>query len=250
MGSAEEAGMLTALALDTTSATQALAVAGGKTRERSFSIPRDGSHTETLLENIDQLLRDIGLAKSRLDCVGAVTGPGSFTGIRIGLAVACGLADGLDIPLIGRNALELAALDPSLPDGWIAPVRDAWRGKLFSTIFRRRAGELERVVPYLEVTETELVSLLSGYEGIMITGAGGGSLAGFTARNDLLRARITSGPEPNLAAILAAEIVRHGRPTRTEPLEAFYIRPPDARLPARVSLQAENSGGGPPHVDP
>jgi tRNA threonylcarbamoyladenosine biosynthesis protein TsaB len=88
------------------------------------------SRAQTLLEDVDALLRQSGAHPSELDRLAVGIGPGSFTGVRIGLAVARGLALSLD--LTGSGVSTLAALSSGAPDA--LPVIDAKRGEVFTLV--------------------------------------------------------------------------------------------------------------------
>jgi len=110
------------LAFDTATdvATSALVDDGDLIGER-FSAPK------TMLEDVDELLREVGLQPSDVDALAVGTGPGSFTGTRIGLAVARGLALALGVPAAGVSTLDtLAAGAPGA-----IPLIDAKRGEVF-----------------------------------------------------------------------------------------------------------------------
>ena len=85
------------------------------------------SHASTLLEDIDGLLSAAGAAPADLDALAVGTGPGSFTGTRIGLAVARGLALALDLPVAGVSTLAALAAGAE----GVLPVIDARRGEVF-----------------------------------------------------------------------------------------------------------------------
>ena len=88
------------------------------------------SRAQTLLEDVDALLRQGGAHPSELDRLAVGVGPGSFTGVRIGLAVARGLALSLDLP--GSGVSTLAALAAGAPDA--QPVIDAKRREVFTLV--------------------------------------------------------------------------------------------------------------------
>jgi len=97
------------------------------------------SRAQTLLEDVDALLRQAGAHPGDLDRLAVGIGPGSFTGVRIGLAVACGLALSLDLP--GAGVSTLAALAAGAPGA--LPVVDAKRREVFSLV----GGEPRALAP-------------------------------------------------------------------------------------------------------
>lgn len=216
------------LSLDTTSDLQTVAL-GEPGRLLALSMDRiHTSHTETLIGHIDSVLRRHRLSGQDLSGIAVVTGPGSFTGIRIGLATALGLADSWDKPMTGRNALELLALHPAAGPGRICPVLHARREQIFFAVFHRGASGLELLEDYRETTATELPGSLAPYPGTVIIGPG----------VPVLRARwpdlagtfhLVDGPDLLPAAVLAVQ--EHPVPGPGLPVEAFYIRPPDVRTP-------------------
>jgi tRNA threonylcarbamoyladenosine biosynthesis protein TsaB len=113
------------LAFDT-----ATAVATSALVEDEEILGERASRAQTLLEDVDALLRQAGAHPSDLDRLAVGVGPGSFTGVRIGLAVARGLALSLDLP--GSGASTLAALAAGAPGA--LPVIDAKRGEVFTLL--------------------------------------------------------------------------------------------------------------------
>jgi tRNA threonylcarbamoyladenosine biosynthesis protein TsaB len=122
------------LAFDTaTSVATSALVQDGKTLAERRSIPA------RVLEDLDELLREVGVEATRLDGLAVGTGPGSFTGLRMGLAAARALSFALDVPVAGVSTLEaLAAGAPSA-----LPVIDARRREVFTLV----AGDPVAVPP-------------------------------------------------------------------------------------------------------
>jgi tRNA threonylcarbamoyladenosine biosynthesis protein TsaB len=99
-----------------------------------------GSYADALLPVIEDMLAQAGRRIQDLTAVGVTTGPGSFTGVRIGVATAKGLAWGLGCELVGVTslaAMAAALLDENPGAEWAVPVLDARRGEVFAGVFRR-----------------------------------------------------------------------------------------------------------------
>ena len=107
-----------------------------------------GSYADTLLPLIDGMLEEAGLEKADVEAVAVTRGPGSFTGVRIGVATAKGLAYALKCPLYAVSTLDAMAaamLFERREREWAVPLLDARRGELFAGIYRRSGGWVEAV---------------------------------------------------------------------------------------------------------
>lgn len=104
-------------------------------------------HSSSLFVLLEKLFRKAGWEHDQLQAVGAGVGPGSFTGIRIGLAAGEGLAAGLNIPLAGIVSFEALALSSPFAEGKICVLSDAGRGRLYAARYRRIQNALEELNP-------------------------------------------------------------------------------------------------------
>ena len=127
---------MTILAMDTATIVSSVAVA---TKERvlaELTAETRFTHSETLVVNIEEVLRLADVKREELSAVAVSLGPGSFTGLRIGLAAAKAIAYALSIPLVGVPTLEvLAAACPS-PGAVVAPLIDAQKGNAYFSLYR------------------------------------------------------------------------------------------------------------------
>ena len=105
------------------------------------------THSATLLPMVDHVMTASRLTLDEIDAVAVVTGPGSFTGVRIGVSTVKGIADGRGLPCIGVSSLAAAAWNVALRDGIICPVMDARRGQLYNALFSAERGVLTRLTP-------------------------------------------------------------------------------------------------------
>jgi tRNA threonylcarbamoyladenosine biosynthesis protein TsaB len=136
------------LAIDTaTECCSAALLCGEHLLERSELAPR--RHAELILPMIDSLLSEAGLSRRRIDGVAVGRGPGAFTGVRLGISVAQGLALGLDIPVVPVSSLAALALDANdAPGDSILAVIDARMGEVYTGVFRR--GNDGLVLPVMD----------------------------------------------------------------------------------------------------
>lgn len=184
-----------------------------------------GNHATGLVPAVGALLSAQGGAMADLAALGAVVGPGSFTGLRVALAAALGLSGALGIPAYGLGSLEaLAAFAPV--DGEGLAVLDARRGRVYAARFTRGGGG--DPVRLTEDRDLPPQELLVAKAPAWAVGDGVPLVEGWPPGCVRL-------PEvPNLALPAARAALRRllaGAPC--EALEARYVRPPDAVLPAR-----------------
>ena len=108
--------------------------------------PMASSHARTLLPLIDDVLTSTGLRLEAIDLLAVSIGPGSFTGLRIGLAVAKGLALGAGKPVVGVPTLRAYALAVGARPGEVWTVLDARKGEVYAAGYRWRGDDLQEVV--------------------------------------------------------------------------------------------------------
>jgi tRNA threonylcarbamoyladenosine biosynthesis protein TsaB len=191
------------------------------------------SHCAGLPAAIDELLAAAGLALGDLRGIGVALGPGSFTGLRVGLSYAKGLARAAGIPLAGISTLDAMALTAGsdLPAGVVVcPVLDARRGEVYAALYRFSADALERETDDLALTIAELAELING-EAILIGDAKAGDVQTLAAakglRTTLLGAAEVYRTGSLVAALAAARIARNDA-DESAALEPRYVRAPGA----------------------
>jgi tRNA threonylcarbamoyladenosine biosynthesis protein TsaB len=125
------------LAIETSSARLSLAVGTEAAVLKEFHGPLAWRHAESLFEGMEKLLKQVRWPVQSLTGVLVSTGPGSFTGIRIGLAAARALGQSLKIPVQGISSLETLAQGVFKSEGLVCPVIDALRGDVFTALYQR-----------------------------------------------------------------------------------------------------------------
>jgi tRNA threonylcarbamoyladenosine biosynthesis protein TsaB len=103
------------------------------------------SHAEKLHVFIEAVLKDAGVGFNKLDAIAVSQGPGSYTGLRIGVSAAKGLCFALDIPLIAIDTLAVLAAQVSNNDGVIIPMIDARRMEVYSAVFNSNQVKISEV---------------------------------------------------------------------------------------------------------
>ena len=103
------------------------------------------THSQTLMVMAEDLLKQCSKTVSDLDAVAVAEGPGSFTGVRIGVAAAKGLAWGAELPCYGVSTLEAMAVSLGIYEGYVCPCMDARRNQVYNALFYVNQGKLERL---------------------------------------------------------------------------------------------------------
>jgi tRNA threonylcarbamoyladenosine biosynthesis protein TsaB len=175
-------------------------------------------HQERLAPMAQRVMAEAGLSFDRLDRVGATVGPGSFTGLRVGVAFAKGLASALAIPAVGVGALEALAAEA---DGFVAAAIDARRDQLYLQVFEDGAPLMAPDALPVGVAAARLAELAMG-RALTLVGSGAPLLADAAPG---ARIRTPQGADARHVARLAM-----ARPAT--PIRPLYLRAPDAKLPA------------------
>ena len=122
------------------------------------------THSRTLLKMAEDMLHGTGLKISDIDMVAVAKGPGSFTGIRIGVAAAKGLAWGADKAICGVSTLEAMAYQTAMKGYIICPVMDARRSQVYNALFQSDGNGIERLCPDRAISITDLVKAAGDFE--------------------------------------------------------------------------------------
>ena len=131
------------------------------------------THSQTLMQMCEDLLATCGKTVSDITAVAVANGPGSFTGVRIGVAAAKGLAWGAELPCYGVSTLEAMAEGLGVYDGFVVPTMDARRSQTYTAIFRAEEGKLTRVMEDCAISFAELAEKLKSCEkSIFLVGDG------------------------------------------------------------------------------
>ena len=122
------------------------------------------THSRTLMQMAQNLLCNCDLTPAQIDAAAVAAGPGSFTGVRIGIAAAKGFSWGRQIPCYGVSTLEAMAMGGRCLDGVICAAMDARRQQVYCALFRAEAGRLQRLSPDSAISLQELGVMLQKIE--------------------------------------------------------------------------------------
>ena len=128
-----------------------------------YTLNNKNTHSETLLPMIESLLSFFSMEIGDIDLFAVSSGPGSFTGVRIGTATVKGLAFASNKPCIGVSTLEAIAYNLRFHKGLVCPVMNARRSQVYTAIFRSDGEKLERLTDDLAISLAELDTLLAEY---------------------------------------------------------------------------------------
>lgn len=151
------------LSLDSSATVASVALIEDGRLLAEYTLNNGNTHSETLLPMVETILRDYGLSTDDIDLFAATTGPGSFTGVRIGAATVKGLAFSTRKPCAEVSTLEAIAENLSCREGLICPVMNARRSQVYTALFRAEGGQLTRLMPDSALSIEELDTILSEY---------------------------------------------------------------------------------------
>lgn len=184
------------------------------------------THSDSLMTLVDEALTAGGLTPHDVDCYAAVNGPGSFTGVRIGVATVKSLSHAAGRPCIGINALEALARGAALFDGIVCPMQDARAGQVYCAAYRGH----EQLLPDAAMKLEAFLEQLAPYGRCCFIGDG--AVAHRTAIEAAMGecAVFASGPMMALSAAYVAELAeeRFASAGDWRTLMPYYLRAPQA----------------------
>lgn len=215
------------LVIDTSGPVCGTAVMDGEKTVSEFTAQNRNTHSASLMPMVEAALAAAGTEIGQLDAIAAVTGPGSFTGVRIGVATAKGLAHGAGIPCIPVDALEALSVSAGAFDGIICPIQDARAGQVYAAAFRDGC----RLTGDAPMKLDDFLEKIAGLgDHFLFTGDG---VPVFREKiREILGEKAVFSPahlgylRPSAAGLIA---MNKGEKTDYLHLEATYLRPPNAQ---------------------
>ncbi|MBR2312596.1 MAG: tRNA (adenosine(37)-N6)-threonylcarbamoyltransferase complex dimerization subunit type 1 TsaB [Clostridia bacterium] len=230
-------------ALDSTAVVGSVALCRDDTPLASFTVKNGNTHSETLLPMAKALFDVTGYTPDDVDVFACSEGPGSFTGVRIGVATVKGLAFGKNKTVIGVSSLEAMARNLLPASGLICAVMNARRGQVYNALFQAKGNELTRLCPDRALAATDLeAELLARGEPFYLVGDGVEvTTAVFQSLTPLPVASIAAEQNALGVAACALRLYKEGMRTTDQELSPTYLRLPQAE---RERLEKEQAKKG------
>lgn len=186
------------------------------------------THSVTLMPLLDGMLKNAGLTMSDMECIAVANGPGSFTGLRIGVSAAKGLAWTQELPCCGVSTLEAMAQNLREFDGLVICAMDARRNQIYNALFAAKGGVLTRLCPDRAIGLEEVAAELKNCEKSKIIVGDGAKLCYTYLSEHGIDCRMAQGSAVMQNAIgvglTACEMVSRGETVSARDLVPVYLR--------------------------
>ena len=225
------------LAVDTATTSCSVAIVDNTSLLSEFTLAKEETHSKHLMDMIKAALRMSGLNFSDLDGFAVTRGPGSFTGLRIGISTIKGLAVASEKPVVGVSSLETLALQVSYSRDLICPILDARRGEVYFSRYRFLNGHLkkqtkERVAPpYQAVDDLNESCLFVGNGAVVYKEMILEKMGEFASFAPLIQNTIRA----STMAYLSMAKFENNDTDDIEKILPYYIRKSDAELNLMIS---------------
>lgn len=221
------------LAIETASSQAGCAIGGHEGVLASAHTGINGKHAENISPQIAFVREQAGIEFSELGAIAVDIGPGLFTGLRVGIATAVSIAHALTLPVIGVSSLDLLAFPARWTSRLIVSVLDARRGELFTALFRRVPGGIQRVREVNVCTAEDLAAEIQTFDEPSLL-VGDGALRYSEVFESLGRIELAEQglAHPSARAMVQLAHARAMREDFVQPwdLEPIYLRKPDAEI--------------------
>lgn len=234
------------LSIDSSSKVATAAIVNEDGLIAEYTLNNKAEHSILIMEMIDNLLKSSNLTINDIDGFAVSKGPGSFTGLRIGMATIKGLSLGSNKPYISISTLDALAYSLLNFDGIICPIMDALRDSVYTGLYKNNNGVLETLLEPSALDLEELVTLLKDKnEKVIFTGDG------LLKHKEYLKNNLEKAyfPPNHLSVIRASSLAELGLIKLTKGISddpnssPFYLKKPQAQreLESRLALKNENS---------
>jgi tRNA threonylcarbamoyladenosine biosynthesis protein TsaB len=228
-------GHMLVLAVDTSGIMGSLAVVRDGDILGVVSTSSDEAYSSRMFRQLEFLLAELKVGLPAFDLYAVTAGPGSFTGLRVGLAAVKGWAEVYGRPIAAVSALEAVAVQALAKEGMVAAILDGRRGQIFGVLYVAESGVMQELVPACVLDATEFLAVVEGHVGVgllTIATTRPQLFEGVLTKSSLARAtvvRVSPVLAPSVARIGIERALR-GELTNALELDANYIRRSDAEV--------------------
>jgi tRNA threonylcarbamoyladenosine biosynthesis protein TsaB len=244
----EKGTALFVLGIDTATPVTSVAVGSRAGALAVHSVRNDRAHAELLVPMVRQALEGAGVDGGELGGIAVGTGPGLFTGLRVGVSSAKALAQAWGRPMVAVSSLDLLAHGCRHAGRLVCAAIDGRRGELFTALYRPVPGGVERLGEYRVVVPAELAAELRSLgEPVLLCGDGAERYAEvFAEAGGPVELAGPDFASPSVGALVQLALARLERGAASEPFEVspIYLRRPDVDPGIERKLAAERAAAG------
>jgi tRNA threonylcarbamoyladenosine biosynthesis protein TsaB len=222
------------LGIDTSTSCGSLGIINDDAVVAEYALFRDETHSTRLIPAIQNLLKEARLDLDEIDGIAVSLGPGSFTGLRVGLSAVKGLALAAERPVVGVPTLNALASNLPFTHYQICPLVDARKGEVYTALYKDgEGGQVEQLTPYQVVAPLDLLEKIPPQETIFLGD-------GVEAYGELIEERFGANAlfaPPHLRFLRGSTVAeiglqrfKRGEQDDISSLVPIYVRPSDAEI--------------------
>ncbi len=230
------------LSVDTSSNVATVAVTDDDKLVCEILVNTKKTHSQTLMPMIDSDLKQSELEISDIDLIASANGPGSFTGLRIGVSAVKGLSHAMDIPVIGVSILTAMAYNLPFCEYTISPILDARRNQVYNAVYEWDDGEIKEICGPRALSVDELISeFLTSNKKVVFLGDG------VSVHKEYIKEKLgdkavfapVSANEQRASGLIAAakKLYDEGKSISCYELAPRYLRKPQAEREAEERME-------------
>jgi tRNA threonylcarbamoyladenosine biosynthesis protein TsaB len=222
------------LGIDTSTSCGSLGIIDDEEVVAEYALLRDETHSTRLVPAIQALLKEARLDLGEIDGIAVSLGPGSFTGLRVGLSAVKGLALATERPVVGVPTLDALAANLPFTPYLICPLVDARKGEVYTALYKDgQGGQVEQLTPYQVLSPLDLLEKIPLQETVFL---GDGVEAYGELIEERLGAKALFAP-PHLRFLRGSTVAeigltrfKKGKKDDITSLVPIYVRPSDAEI--------------------
>ena len=230
------------LAIDTSGQVASVALMEDKKLIAEFSMNYKMTHSQTIMPMVDEVMKMVEMNMGEIDYIACASGPGSFTGLRIGAATAKGLAHGLNKPIVPVPTLEALAYNIFDTEKIICPIMDARRNQVYTCLYQWEAQQMKPLMEQMAVSIEEILDIVSQYQKETVFLGDGVAVHEEILRQNpmfLLAPVHCRLQRAGCVAAAAAEAAKQGKAIAGKDFVPFYLRLSQAEREKKEKMKAE-----------